>query len=127
MKINIDTSQVRNLVTDLGSLDTNVSREVPAIVKRGALNIKKDMQAEMKKSSNPGMRYVATQIHFDELDDGLTAEIGPEKYGPGDGSLANIAYFGTSKGGGTVEDPKFALERETPNFIRELEKIIGEL
>lgn len=127
MKISIDTSQVRNLVADLGKLDDNVSHEVPKIVTRGAVNIKKDMQEAMKKTSDGGFRYVATQIFFDELDDGLTAEIGPEKYGRGDGSLANIAYFGTSKGGGTIEDPKFALERETPNFIRELEKIIGEL
>ena len=37
---------------------------------------------------------------------------GPTKGSPG--SLANIAYFGTSRGGGTVPDPRGALDAETP-------------
>jgi hypothetical protein len=45
----------------------------------------------------------------------IEAEIGPSP--GGSGSLAGIAYFGTSRaGGGTVRNPEDAMLEEAPNF-----------
>ena len=50
---------------------------------------------------------------IDELEGGMAAEIGPEKVGAG--NLAVIAYWGGANGGGgTVEDPQEAADRELP-------------
>ena len=59
-------------------------------------------------------------ISYDMKDD-FEAWIGPNKGGPGAG--ANIAYFGTSRGGGTVEDPEETMERELPAFEEHLADI----
>jgi hypothetical protein len=53
----------------------------------------------------------------------IEAEIGPHS-GPGQpGAIANVGYFGTSRGGGTVPDPQGALDAEAPR----LESAIGDL
>ena len=103
--------------------------EVKAVVERGALNIKKQLVAEMQRS--PHFKGVARGISYDMRTVGgfgggvIEAEIGPESSGPG--ALANVAYFGTSRGGGTVPDPSGALEAESRRFEDALLKIIGEV
>jgi hypothetical protein len=66
-------------------------------------------------------------VNYDLETDGgeLVAEIGPDK--DLSGNLANIAYFGTWKGGGTVPDPVGALEAEAPNFEKALGDLVEEL
>ena len=100
--------------------------EVKAVVERGALNIKKQLVAEMQRS--PHFKGVARGISYDMRTVGgfgggaIEAEIGPESSGPG--ALANVAYFGTSRGGGTVPDPQGALEAEAPNVEKYLTDLI---
>ena len=56
---------------------------------------------------------------------GVSAEIGPKKGSPG--SLANIAYFGASRGGGgQVPDPEGALLAELPVLEKYLAEILAE-
>lgn len=104
-------------------------QEVEAVVKRGATNVKKQLVAEMRRS--PAFKGVARGITYDmRAASGfgggvIEAEIGPESSGPG--ALANVAYFGTSRGGGTVPDPSGALEAERRRFEEALLKIIGEV
>ena len=113
--ISVDTSEVRAAVADLTSVDSRLRPDVAGVVKKGAQNIKDDLQAEARKSRH--FKGFASGISYDMPDD-FEAEIGPVKGRPG--SLANIAYFGTSRGGGTVEEPGEALQRELPAFEKHL-------
>lgn len=109
-RISVDTSEVRALVADMTGVDARLRPDVSSTVKKGATNVKNDLTAQMRKSRH--FKGFA-DIGYDMTDD-FEAEIGPNKPGPGAG--ANIAYFGTSRGGGTVEDPEEALNRELPAF-----------
>jgi len=113
--ISVDTSEVRAAVADLTSVDSRLRPDVAGVVKKGAQNVKDDLQAEARKSRH--FRGFAPGISYDMKGD-FEAEIGPTKGRPG--SLANIAYFGTSRGGGTVEEPAEALQREIPEFEKRL-------
>lgn len=119
MDLSIDMSGVREFVADVSNIGTELHTGIPAVVSKGALNIKEDMVDAMKESTH--FKGFA-DIGYDLIDGGMGAEIGPNKGGPGSG--ANIAYFGTSRGGGTVEDPQNALDREAPKFAEEIGKLI---
>lgn len=100
--------------------------QVRNVVNQSALRIKNAMRADMGRSRS--FRQVASAIDYDIRGGSLfgsnliEAEIGPRKGSPG--SLANIAYFGTSRGGGTVRDPGEALNDEASNFERALAEVI---
>ena len=112
----IDMSEVRELVADMSAIDGSLNRHVRASVVKGAVNIKNALITDMQASRH--FKGAAGDIDFDiEVGGGgITAEIGPHS-GPGNpGALANIAYFGTSRGGGTVRNPEYALADEIPRF-----------
>lgn len=111
-----DSSEVRRLAADLSQAGARVTPAVRAVVGKGALNIKNKMVEEMRASTH--FKGVARAISYDVKGNASfsEAEIGPTKGSPG--SLANVAYFGTPRGGGTVPDPQLALEAEMPNFER---------
>ncbi|MBM9432341.1 hypothetical protein JVW63_01265 [Flaviflexus sp. JY899] len=110
----------------MSDVPRKLQKEIPPIVKKGALNIKEAMRKDLMASSYSGINYVASTVSFDELDGGFAAVIGPSSgRGRGKGSLANVAYFGTSRGGGTVRDPKEALADEEDNFLTHLGKVAG--
>lgn len=125
MKIRIDTSEVREFAAELHGIPPRLAHHARPVVKRGAQNIKNQLVEEMRASVH--FRPVARGISYDIVDNGFTAEIGPEKGSPG--SLANIAYFGggTQPGGGTVPDPRGALEAEAPRFEKSLADLAAEL
>lgn len=116
MVVEIDTSQLDGLARDLLRAGAQIERDAEPVIERGALNIKNQLREEM--SSSFWFQGTASAITYER--DGLEAEIGPEKGAPG--SLANIAYFGSSRGGGTVPDPIGALEAEAPSVARWLAK-----
>lgn len=94
---------------------------------RGAMQIKKQMQAEMGGSAH--FKGATPSIDFDMFDAGTTveAEIGP-KVGSGEsGGLGSIAYFGNSRGGGTVPDPQGALDAEAPRVEKAIADLMGGL
>lgn len=120
----IEIQGARELMADLASLPTQVQREVPKVIERGALNIKNQMRSEILQSAVGQKRGVESSITYDLHDGGHLAEIGPRKGGPG--SIANIAYFGGSHGGGgSAPDPRGALEAEAPNVEREILQIVS--
>lgn len=125
----IDTSELRALAADLRGAGDLVGKHVNAVVSRGALNIKNQLRREMRDSRH--FRPVASAISYDihragfSSGDVIEAEIGPERGSPG--SLANIAFFGTSRGGGTVPDPQGALDAEAPRFEKALSDLFGDL
>ena len=124
-RVSIDASEVRALAEDMRRIDSRLSRHVRPVVERGAVQIKNDLQAQARKSRS--FRGFAPGISYDMRTPGgaYEAEIGPVKGRPG--SLANIAYFDTSRGGGTVEDPSATLEREAPKFADALADLAAEL
>lgn len=120
-----DDSAIRSLQRAIEGQVRATPKRVEAVTHRGANNIKRQQQAEMRASKHFGA--VAGAISYDLRTGGgfgggfVEAEIGPTKGAPG--SLANIAYFGGSRGGGTVPDPSVALEAEEPKFNRALEDL----
>lgn len=114
----IDTSELQAFAVHLRDAGRITARQTRGVVSKGALNIKNQLQAEMKRSRH--FAVVAPAITYDLREVGafgggfVEAEIGPERGAPG--SLANVAYFGTGRGGGnTVPDPEGALMAEAPN------------
>jgi len=126
-----DTSEVRALAADLTRAGSGVAAKVRPVVVKGGVKIKAQMRREMQ--SSPHFKGTASSIDFDMLTSGglgagaIEAVIGP-KVGSGEkGGLASIAYFGNSRGGGTVPDPQGALNAETPHFERALLDVLGSL
>jgi hypothetical protein len=97
----IDVSQVNALAQKLAAVPLKKHALVAAAVKKGAQNIKEAIQADVQGSSNKAIRRIP--IAYEMKDEGtrIEADIGPRKEGAGD--LANIAFFGTSRGGGSHE------------------------
>lgn len=124
--IEIDTTEVRQIAADATRMPGELSRWLRPAVSRGALNIKRTMQQDLEQSGNAGIRAVARSISYDLIDGDHTieAEIGPDKPS---GALANIAYFGTSRGGGHTRDPIEPLNEEAEAFQKAVADIIGEL
>lgn len=114
--IEFDTSELRALSADFGDAGPKIAREVDAIIRRGALNIKRDLQLEASGSQHfsgvPRSITYETVVRRDETE----AEIGPE-IGKGQGSLAFLAYNGTSTMGPVFPDPSGALARESVNTM----------
>lgn len=122
MGVTIDVSEVRTLAADMRAVDRRLARHIIPAVDHAAVNVKGDMRDAASRSRHFRM---ANSISYDKTDP-YEAEIGPVKGGAG--SLANIAYFGGANGGGgTVEDPQAALDREAPKFERSLADLAVDL
>lgn len=141
----VDASELHQVAADMRAVDSRLVHHVARVVERGALNIRNDLREQMRKSTH--FAGVAGGITYDDVRDvgsALETEIGPERGRPG--GLANIAYFGAGrgvyrtgrrfsqvafygapKGGGTVEDPQGALDRETPALERHLGDLLEDL
>ena len=121
--VEIDAHEVKEFASELGKVPTKVVTGVrPAVVKAG-VDMKKQLREEMDKSKH---FKASRSINFDVSDGGLAVAVGPSKGHPG--SIANIAYFGgVNGGGGTVPDPRGALEAEAPRFEKALTDLVGEI
>lgn len=122
INVTVDTSEIQKLAVTLESDTRQTAKGVRPIVAKGALNIKNQLVKEARASKH--FRGFAPAISYTLANyaGGASAEIGPVKGSPG--SLANIAYFGTSRGGGTVPAPWGALEAETPNVEAALLRLV---
>jgi hypothetical protein len=118
--IEVDASQLHAFAARLEQAGRITEREARGVIAKGAVNIKNRLREQMSASRH--FAPVARAISYDLREVGafgggiIEAEIGPETGAPG--SLANIAYFGTSRGGGTVPDPQGALDAEAPAVER---------
>lgn len=113
--VQVDVSELRTLARDLERIPDKVQRGVRPVVSKGALNVKQEMQMDLASSQH--FRGITFSVNYDikVTRDGVEAEIGPDKSKYG-GALANVAIFGTSRGGGTVPDPSVALRAEADRF-----------
>lgn len=122
--MDFDAKELRTLAADLTRAGAKVLPEVEKVVFKGAMNVKAGMIAEAKSSRS--FKGIAPSIDFDltASANGVEAEIGP-RHGPGEaGNLANIAYFGTSRGGGTVDFEK-PMNDERPKFEKAIAEVIA--
>lgn len=121
--VEIDSSELRAFSSELGKVPAKAVTGVRPAVKKAGVNMKNQLREEMGRSKH---FRAANSISFDEGDGGLAVEVGPEKSGAG--NLANIAYFGGAHGGGgTVPDPRGALDAEVPRFEKALTDLVGEI
>lgn len=115
--------QIDQLSADLRALPEHARSDARQVINRGAVNVKRQLVSEMQTS--PSFRGVASAISFDmeERAGSVEAVIGPVKGSPG--SLANIAYWGGSRGGGTVPEPMGALQAEVPTTAQYLLDLVA--
>lgn len=125
MSVQVDTSELDAFAVHLGRASRRLVPEARLSMRRAGVNIKRQLREEMGASTH--FKPVERAISFDEVQSftSFGVEVGPEKGSPG--SLANIAYFGGSRGGGTVPDPIGALRAEAPRFMEALSEIAGRL
>lgn len=111
---------LRQLAMDLGHVAAHVEDKLVPIVKRGAVNIKKQMQDDARGHRHFPRLAGSISFSLSDVPGKIEAEIGPRA-----GALAGVAYFGTSKpGGATVPDPKGALEAEAPEVQRRIGDVV---
>lgn len=94
----IDVGQVNELAERLATVAARKHGMVAAAVKHGAQNIKEGVQSDLQSSGNRAIRRIGIAYEMKEKGTVIEADIGPGKGGASD--LANIAFFGTSRGGG---------------------------
>ena len=120
-----DTSDMRRFAADLSKAPERAFPRAQAATFKAAMKIKGALVADAQASTH--FKGIARSIDFDMLADShmVGAEIGPRSE-PGEaGNLANIAYFGNSRGaGGTVRDPQAALDEEAPKYEAALADIL---
>lgn len=93
-------------------------------VKKGAQNVKNDLREDLSGSGNKAFRRIPITYEVKATPGRITAEIGPSKGVAG--SLANIAFFGTAKGGGTHEFYEHG-EKELPALAEHVAKAAVEV
>lgn len=114
-----DASELDGLARAFRAIPAAMVPKLRGVVAKSALNTKKIMQKDARGSRHfkqlaPTIGY-DLKVHAFGGDGVIEAEIGPTP--GGSGSLAGIAYYGTSRpGGGTVRNPEDAMLEEAPNF-----------
>jgi hypothetical protein len=95
-----------------------LTREVEAVVKRGAVNVKKDWRANAKETAGSAARVYPYSITFDGPTrlpgHRIEAEIGPDK-GKRQGALGNLLEYG-SVNNPPHNDGKRAADKEQDKF-----------
>ena len=115
------SAELRQLATNLGRVAGHALKDVDAVLKRGVQNMKTEMQADVSGSSHfKGMAgSISYESHY--LPGRARYVVGPDKSRRG-GSLGNIYYFGTSRGGGSgdIDKPVRSEEPRTMSALAAL-------
>jgi len=117
--VSADASELDGLAKAFRAIPAAMVPKLRGVVARSALNTKSAMRKDAQSSRHfkqlaPTISY-DLKVHTFGGDGVIEAEIGPTP--GGSGSLAGIAYYGTSRpGGGTVRNPEDAMLEEAANF-----------
>ena len=106
--IEIDASELRDLAADMRAVDGRLTRHIIPVLKRGAQNIKSEVQDNFRASGNRGFQAVARSVSYDLHEFSgfgggeMFAEIGPEKPAGAleRGDLRDVAWWRDSAGPG---------------------------
>lgn len=118
-----DFSEVEQLADSLKAAPRKAVVEARAVMQKGLLNVKQQLQREASGVKHaPGFsRTITYDTH--ETATAIVGEVGPVKGGAG--SLA-LLYFGNSRSGPRLPDPKIAVEAEAPTIAEFLAKVAGD-
>lgn len=115
------SAELRALAANLGRIAGDAVKDVDEVLKKGAQNVKNEMIADVSASRH--FKGMAGSISYDSQYSIGTPRyvVGPDK-GRRGGSLGNVYYFGTSRGGGSgdIEKP---LRSEEPRLQSALEAL----
>lgn len=115
----VDTSEVKAFAAKLQAAPERKRRRVSMIVKKAAQNVKNETRADLTSSGNAAFRHIPISYEMQDRGSVVEADVAPDDGGAGD--LANLAFFGTAKGGGTHDFYQHA-RTEFPNLVRELRR-----
>lgn len=121
----IDCSAFDEFGGDLVKAAQAIAAGIPAVVSKGALNVKSEWNGAF--AASPSFKGIAGSVGYDVTVRAASVEaaIGPNKSRRRAAALANIAHFGgVNGGGGTVADPQTFLDNEAPKFVSALEALI---
>jgi len=116
------TAELRQFAIAVGRVADGAFDDVDGVISKGALNVKREMAADALSSRH--FKGMAGSITYDSRNARNVSrrEIGPDK-GRRGGSLGNIYYFGTSRGGGSgdIEKP---LRSEEPRLLSAMHALV---
>lgn len=115
----VDTSEVKAFAAKLQAAPERKRRRVSMIVKKAAQNVKTTTRADLTSSGNAAFRHIPISYEMQDRGSVVEADVAPDDGGAG--NLANLAFFGTAKGGGTHDFYQHA-RTEFPNLVRELRR-----
>lgn len=118
-------AELNSFAADLGKIAVGAVPAVDKVLEKGALKIKEGLVRNLQ--SSPSFKGMSGSISYDRKFSGLTSlgyVIGPDKSRRG-GALGNIAFFGTSRGGGTV-DLEGPLREEAPVIEGLVDDLLGD-
>ncbi len=97
--ITIDASELTAFGRRVAAAHAMASVKVAQAVKKGAQNVKEGVISDLQTSSNYAISRIGIGYEMGSTDTTIYADVSPRDGGASD--LANIAFFGTAKGGGT--------------------------
>ena len=111
--LTIDASELSELGRRMALAQAVVKPQLASTVKKAAQNVKTAIESDVGASSNAGLRQV--RIGYETGSTGTVeyADVSPRE--GGSSNLANIAFFGTARGGGTHQFYEHA-EDELPTL-----------
>ena len=95
----IDASELTELGRRMALAQAVVKPQLAATVKKAAQNVKTAIEADVGSSSNAGLRNIRIGYEIGSTGPVEYADVSPRE--GGSSNLANIAFFGTARGGGT--------------------------
>ena len=111
--ITIDASELTAFGRRVAAAHAMASIKVAQAVKKGAQNVKEGVISDLQTSGNHAISCIGIGYEMGSTGTTVYADVSPREGGASD--LANIAFFGTAKGGGTHDFYENA-EREFPTL-----------
>ena len=121
-------SDLSRLSADLKAAGTRAGVDATAVVKRGALNVKRGWAQNVRITSGGHLARLPYTISYDVTVSGgfVTAEVGPDKGRGGQANLGAIDEYGSRNNPPHMNGQR-ALDDEAPEFYRQLERIVGKV
>ena len=111
--VTIDASELTAFGRRVAAAHAKASIAVAKAVKKGAQNVKEGITSDLQTSSNYAISRIGIGYEMGSTGTTIYADVSPRDGGASD--LANIAFFGTAKGGGTHDFYEHA-ETELPTL-----------
>lgn len=120
-------SDLRNLAADLSAAGTRAGTDAAGVVRKGALNVKKGWQQNVKITSGHSLPRLPYTIGYDlDVTDGGTvrASIGPDKGRGGQANLAALDEYGSVHNPPHMNGQR-ALDSEADAFEAHMARVAG--